>query len=1109
MKKYLFLLLMPFFGPWAAAQDWQLATPRYETADAFVIGHTVHDFGAKGDGVSDDTKAIQDALDALRFGRKHDDPLYNAGGVVFLPEGRYVIRKTLTIPRGVTLRGEWEKPVKGQPIRGTVLVSYVGKYAVSLPPTLMLESCSAAMDLAIWYPEQDPAKITAFSPAVCLGSSVDGWEGQAMCAKNITLVNAYDGVVFQRKYKEGGASPAVYNIYGTPLHTGIEVDCLSDVGRVEHVDFSPDYWSGSGLPGSPEKGGAFEDYIYQNGTGILMMRNDWSYTCFIEVEGYARGFHSSRSANTGVRGPNGHNYGMTFRRCQNGVYFSGIANSGIMFSRINIEKCERGFAVGELPDHSSINLLHINNCTIDATEYAILSEAESQAYITVFQSHILGGAVDIRSGSFLSTDAEYTNPFPHLRIGSEARMLLSGNRFTDASQIVNHSLFACVDDPTPVAYPPMPEVKIANPDSYRQKPERAALYVATAAPFHAAGDGTADNTAALQAALNQAAADGGGIVYLPPGKYKVTGHLTIPTGVELKGATDFRTCPGTPGATLCVYADRNNPDGRPFLQLEERSGVRGVVFNYPEQVTTDMPHPATYPYTIQGLGDDIYLVNIGFIAAYRGIDLFSHKCDNFYVDGVGGHTFKVGVRAGGHSDGGILANVQFNVIYFAVGYQYKFGSWPNAVDDAAAKQACYDYALDELDFLVVDDCSDLVLYNNFGYGSQRGAVFTSSGGGGASGVALGLAADGARRGFCFEAVSEAGFGLINSQIVALRANTSDTTSCYIETTPSLGQSGPVSLYSCNYWGATHRAMRLKGGSLHLYASNFVNTGENGFAQVAGEATGLDMAASVVRVRDPLLLGRLAGVRVQASVADVRGFSTENVALWRNNLSFHPALNGSSLPDRTGWVATASVNDFEAPNTLDGNLASRWTTGRQLENSGATFSVDMQAPWTFNKIILEHTPSANDFPEKYEVFVSNDGSDWGAPIRSAPGMAGGTMIIGFAAQTAQHVRVALTAQEKTQHWSIHEFYALFDPEGPASALPPLSREADFSTIWAEGGVLYWDEGLFGAQVAVYDVAGRMVVPSQVARHGAGLSLPRGLYIVTIQTGGRRYTAKIRI
>src|SRR6266487_4672459 len=50
--------------------------------------------------------------------------------------------------------------------------------------------------------------------------------------------------------------------------------------------------------------------------------------------------------------------------------------------------------------------------------------------------------------------------------------------------------------------------------------------------------GSADSTAAFAAAL--AAAPAGGVVWVPPGTYKITSTLTIPVGVWLRGLIGYR-----------------------------------------------------------------------------------------------------------------------------------------------------------------------------------------------------------------------------------------------------------------------------------------------------------------------------------------------------------------------------------------------------------------------------------------------------------------------------------------------------------------------------------------------------------------------------------------
>src|SRR5205085_857269 len=69
------------------------------------------------------------------------------------------------------------------------------------------------------------------------------------------------------------------------------------------------------------------------------------------------------------------------------------------------------------------------------------------------------------------------------------------------------------------------------------KPPNSNLYIVTNSPYNADKSGTNDTTTAIQTALNAASSAGGGTVYLPAGRYKVTTHLTVPANVELRGSS--------------------------------------------------------------------------------------------------------------------------------------------------------------------------------------------------------------------------------------------------------------------------------------------------------------------------------------------------------------------------------------------------------------------------------------------------------------------------------------------------------------------------------------------------------------------------------------------
>jgi hypothetical protein len=69
--------------------------------------------------------------------------------------------------------------------------------------------------------------------------------------------------------------------------------------------------------------------------------------------------------------------------------------------------------------------------------------------------------------------------------------------------------------------------------------------------FGATGNGSTDDTAAIQAAINAVGNTGGGIVYFPEGTYRVTSELTITFyGVTLEGAGR--------GTTIAASADTHN-----------------------------------------------------------------------------------------------------------------------------------------------------------------------------------------------------------------------------------------------------------------------------------------------------------------------------------------------------------------------------------------------------------------------------------------------------------------------------------------------------------------------------------------------------------------------
>ncbi len=102
MKIPQFISLFLLFGSLAFTEiispewriDWNPGIPGGYPEKNFQVN--VRDFGAVGDGETDDSGAFIDAIKAIP----------GTGGVLFIPQGDYLVRKKISINKGVLLRGE-------------------------------------------------------------------------------------------------------------------------------------------------------------------------------------------------------------------------------------------------------------------------------------------------------------------------------------------------------------------------------------------------------------------------------------------------------------------------------------------------------------------------------------------------------------------------------------------------------------------------------------------------------------------------------------------------------------------------------------------------------------------------------------------------------------------------------------------------------------------------------------------------------------------------------------------------------------------------------------------------------------------------------------------
>ncbi len=243
----------------------------------------VNDFGAVGDGNTDNTAAFQRAMDeAAKAG----------GGVVHVPAGHYRFNGVLSIPGAVTLQGTFRVPPTDQrearpKLDGSVLLAYAGRGNPDGEPFIRLAGSMATISgFTIMYPEWNEETVppVAYPPTIYANGVVNN--GILDCL----LLNSYEGIVLQ-----DAARFLVRNVYGYPSKRGLYVDACYDIGRVENCHFWP-----FGVVYHPDK--PYSQWINLNGVAFEFARTDWQYVINTFCFGYGVGYKFSTSKNGSCNG---------------------------------------------------------------------------------------------------------------------------------------------------------------------------------------------------------------------------------------------------------------------------------------------------------------------------------------------------------------------------------------------------------------------------------------------------------------------------------------------------------------------------------------------------------------------------------------------------------------------------------------------------------------------------------------------------------------------------------------------------------------------------------------------------------------------------------------
>ena len=278
----------------------------HEGTSAMPEGFNVLDFGAVGDGITDNTAAFQSALDAAAE---------SANGVVNAPSGRYRFDGRLVFPAAVSLVGDWQSVPSHEgwdgvsvPVKNTVLLPVGDRGQADAGAFIQLNANCTLRGVSIFYPEQNRDGEPAVYPYAI------SMRGNNPAVLDVELVNPYQGIDARSNQRA-----LIRNVHGQPLRMGIYVDQVYDIGRIENVHWNP-YWS---------QDGELLRWMLDHGEAFVFGRTDWHYVLNTFCFGYRYGYRFIRTEDGYC---NGNFLGIGADRCLVAVQVDEASETGLLIT---------------------------------------------------------------------------------------------------------------------------------------------------------------------------------------------------------------------------------------------------------------------------------------------------------------------------------------------------------------------------------------------------------------------------------------------------------------------------------------------------------------------------------------------------------------------------------------------------------------------------------------------------------------------------------------------------------------------------------------------------------------------------------------------------------
>ena len=393
----------------------------------------VLDFGAVGDGQTDNTAAFQKALEAAAASNVQ---------AVFAPRGNYRFDGSLIFPQGVTLKGVWESVPAHNGIRdrgrikptddGTTFLVYGNAGNENGEPFITLKTNCTLKGVCIYYPEQKEDDVPVPYP----------W-AIAMKEKNpaildCELLNPYRGIDTTTSERH-----LIRNISGQPLRLGVYVDSIYDIGRIENVHFNP-WWS--------MKPKLF-DWQMKNGEAFVFGRTDWQYVHNTFCFGYNIGY---RFIQTKAGVCNGNFLGIGADDCYTAIQIDQCAPMGLLITNGEFVSFHGPEPTMVRVSPANRGTVRFSNCafwgpcqqigvvegkgTVGFSDCTFVQWAYKDKEVGRGKDRTNDPALKLLDGTVLVRGCDFQDSKPHILLGKDLKKaVVSENVFNGKIQIENQS----------------------------------------------------------------------------------------------------------------------------------------------------------------------------------------------------------------------------------------------------------------------------------------------------------------------------------------------------------------------------------------------------------------------------------------------------------------------------------------------------------------------------------------------------------------------------------------------------------------------------------------------------------------------------------------------